>query len=322
MDEEINVAGASKNILGTADKSIREKDKGVAEKLLLSGKKIGISISDNADLLKLGYSSMHLQDAGIEFARYLLVHGAKLIYGGDLRKNGFTSLFSDLSKLYTTKETSDQFHFKNYFAWPIHLKLLKSNELDYRQNKVEIVKLPLPPGIVNIDPSVAIFPDTNENKTIWAKSVGYMRKVMNDDCDARIFLGGTVQKYWGKYPGIAEEACLALTKNIPVYFIGAYGGATKELINLILNQQANLLTEDFQFSDNAYQQFYEFWNKNEEDKIDYKKLSRFFTEYGLEKVCLNNGLTEDENKRLFVTNNLAEMIYFVLKGLSAINAKV
>ena len=317
MEEEINIAGASKNILGTADKSIQDKDKKIGEKLLLSGKRIGISISDNADLLKLGYSSMHLQDAGIEFARYLLVHGAKLIYGGDLRKDGFTSLFSELSKLYTTKETSDQFHFKNYFAWPIYLKLLKSNELDYRQNKVEIEKVPLPPGIVNIDPAKAIAWETNENKSVWAKSVFYMREVMNEDCAAKIFLGGTVQNYKGKYPGIIEEAYLALVKNIPVYFIGAYGGATKNIINLLLNQKANALTEDFQFKDIAYEEFYKFWNQNEKDQIDYKQLSDFFISYGLNKICINNGLSEEENKRLFNTNNLAEMIYLVLKGLTA-----
>ena len=317
MEKEINIAGASQNILGTADKSILSKDEKFPDKLLLSGKKVGISISDSADLLKLGYSSVHLQDAAVEFARYLLVHGATLVYGGDLRKDGYTNLFSELSRLYTTKETYNQFRFKNYFAWPVHLALTKSNELDFRQNKVEIVKLP-PPGTVNIDPAIDIAPDTNENKSIWAKSVFYMREMMNDDCDARIFLGGQVQNFRGRYPGIIEEAYLALSKNIPVYFVGTYGGATKEIINLITDQPANTLSENYQFSDAGYKEFYTYWNGTEPEKIDYKELSGFFKNYGLKIFCNNNGLNEEENLRLFEINNLPGMIYYVLKGLTAV----
>ncbi|MEP6465239.1 MAG: hypothetical protein ABJB05_02990 [Parafilimonas sp.] len=320
MEDEINIAGASDNILATADKSIKENDKNSSEKLLFAGKNIGISISDNPDLLKLGYSPMHLQDAGIEFARYLIVHGAKLIYGGDIREHGFTNLFAELAKLYTTKDTCDESHFKSYLAWPIHLKLTKTNELDYRQNKVEIVKMPLP-GTIHIDSTTFIDADTNEHKTIWAKSITYMRDTMNTDCNARIFLGGPVQNFRGKYPGLVEEAWLALSKDIPVYLVGTFGGATKEIINLLVNKSSTTLSEEFQLSDKDYDEFYKYWNVNEDDKIDYKQLSSLFINYGLEKICNNNGLTEEENKRLFITNSLMEMIYLVLKGLTEIKTK-
>jgi hypothetical protein len=317
MEKEINIAGASPNILDTTDKSILEKDERLLEKLLLAGKRIGISISDSPDLLKLGYSFMHLQDAAIEFARYLLVHGATLVYGGDLRKDGFTNLFSDLPKIYTRKESYNEYHFKNYFAWPIYLKLTKSNELDFKQKKAEIIKVP-PPKSVKIDETIGIAPDTNENKSILAKSISYMRETMNDNCDARIFLGGQVQNFRGKYPGIFEEAYLALSKNIPVYFVGTYGGATKEIINLITDQPANFVSEEYQISDKNYEEFYKYWNGQEQDKIDYTELSKFFIDYGLMKVAGNNGVDVEENKRLFETNSLPEMIYYVLKGLTAI----
>ena len=315
MNTEKNISGVSDNISGSIDNSILFKEQRKTEELLLNGKNIGISISDSPNLLQLGYSSVHLQDAAIEFARYLLVHGATLIYGGDLRKDGFTNLFSELAKLYTTKETYDQFHFKNYFAWPIHLKLTKSDELDFKQKKVEIVKSPLPEDL-KINVATFLEPDTNENKSIWAKSISSMRQTMNDDCNARIFLGGQVQNFKGKYPGIIEEAYLALNKNIPVYFIGAYGGATDEIIKLISNKPAHSLSEAFQFSNKDYQEFYNYWNTHQEAKIDYKQLSEFFTDYGLKRICDHNGLDEEENKRLFTTNNLAEMIFYVLKGLT------
>lgn len=317
MEKEPNIAGVSQNILGTADKDILDKEKKPGEELLFYGLKIGISISDSPDLLNLGYSAMHLQDAAIEFARYLLVNGATLVYGGDLRKEGFTSLFSELARLYTKKETQDEFRFKNYFAWPVHLALTKTMELDFRQSKVQIEKISLPNSI-NIDPAIAIKSDSNEGRLICAKSLTYMRETMNEDCDARIFLGGQVQNFKGKYPGIVEEACLALTRNIPVYFIGTYGGATKEIINLLQGYPSNTLNGDYQFADKDYRSFYQFWNSTETQKIDYTQLAAFFKMYGPTKLAEMNGLSEDENSRLFETNYLPGMIFYVLKGLTRI----
>ena len=307
MENEPNIAGASENILITADKDIRDKGKS-GEELLFSGFKVGISISDSPDLLKLGYSAMHLQDAAIEFARYLLVNGATLVYGGDLRKAGFTILFSELARLYTKKETQAQFRFKNFFAWPVHLSLTKTMELDFRQNKVQIEKVP-PPNNLQIDPAKDIQQDSTENRCILAKSLTYMRETMIDDCDARIFLGGQVQHYRGIYPGIVEEAYLALNKNVPVYFIGAYGGATKGIINLMRDQPSETLNKDFQFTDKDYKEFYQYWNSTETSQIDYEQLSAYFKNYGPEKLAEMNGLSQEENSRLFETNYLPGMVF-------------
>jgi SLOG cluster2 len=317
MEKEVNTTGISGNIADSIDKDILAKKDVLQDQELLTELRVGISISDSPDLFKLGYSMMHLQDASIEFARYLLVHGATMIYGGDLKKDGFTNLFSELARLYTIKDRSKEFRFKNYFAWPIHLQLEKSNELDFKQNKVEIIKLP-PPASVKADPSQYLARDTNEAKAIWAKSLAYMRQQMNAGCDARIFLGGKTKDFGGKYPGVIEEALYALKDNKPVYFIGAYGGATKEIINLINNQAAEVMTEGYQIADKDYAGFYNYWNSNEADKINYTELSGFFKEYGLQKICQANGLDEEENQRLFTTNNLTEMIFYVLKGLTKI----
>ena len=318
MGIEQNIAGASQNILGTADKDIRDKQKKSGSDRLFDGLKIGISISASPDLLKLGYSAMHLQDAAIEFARYLLVNGATLVYGGDLRAEGFTHLFSELARLYTNKETQARFRFKNYFAWPVHLALTKTMELDFRQNKVQIEKIP-PPNTINADLQNAIQPDSNENKRILAKSLTYMRETMISDCDARIFLGGQIQNFRGVYPGIVEEAYLALSKKIPVYFIGAYGGATREIIKLLQNKTSEKLNENYQFEDKAYEEFYHYWNSIEKNvPLDYAKLATFFTQIGPAKLAALNGLSEEENSRLFEINYLPGMIFYVLKGLTKV----
>lgn len=92
----------------------------------LEGKNIAISISESEELNQLGFSDTHVKDAIIEFARHLLIQGATLVYGGDLRIDGFTEIFADLAEQYRLSSTLP---FKNYFSFPIHLNILKADEI-------------------------------------------------------------------------------------------------------------------------------------------------------------------------------------------------
>lgn len=65
------------------------------EKTMLSGKTIALSISESADLRALGFDEMHLRDALIEYTRQLLARAAVIVYGGDLRRGGFTQVLFD-----------------------------------------------------------------------------------------------------------------------------------------------------------------------------------------------------------------------------------
>jgi hypothetical protein len=65
-----------------------------------AGWRIGLSISDSADLPMRGFGPAHLRDAASEFARFLLAAGATLAYGGDLRQGGFTEVLFELLTAY------------------------------------------------------------------------------------------------------------------------------------------------------------------------------------------------------------------------------
>ena len=58
----------------------------------LLGKRIGISISDpsSEELLKIGQNDSHLIQVSQDLSKHLLAKGAVLLYGGDLREDGFT----------------------------------------------------------------------------------------------------------------------------------------------------------------------------------------------------------------------------------------
>ncbi len=69
-----------------------------------------------------------------------------------------------------------------------------------------------------------------------------MTALLNPGC--RICLGGKIQGYEGKEPGIMEEARLALNNNKPLYLIGGFGGATREFGTANLCEKINYWQSD------------------------------------------------------------------------------
>ena len=137
-----------------------------------------------------------------------------------------------------------------------------------------------------------------------------------------------------------EEAYFALKANLPTYLIGAFGGCTRAIIDALEGRKPESITLDGQIRLNE-----DFCCENSEtDKtpydervtdfnrravkhgispIDYAELLAVFAATGannLAALSTRNGLTPDENRRLFETPHIAEMIYLVLKGLHSIRS--
>src|ERR1035437_3138194 len=106
--KKINISGMSElsaKIISDAD------EKGdVISKDSLKDKWIGLSVSSSEEYKELGFSECHQKDITIELSRYLLINGAHLVYGGDLRKSGYTQLLSELSFQYRDKEEHSKTH--------------------------------------------------------------------------------------------------------------------------------------------------------------------------------------------------------------------
>lgn len=95
-------------------------------------KKIGISISNTEDneLKKYGLNNGHLERLSKTIAKYILGRGGTLIYGGDLRKNGYTEQLLLEAKVLKDRLKSNSIHLINYMSWPLYLKD-KSEILDW-----------------------------------------------------------------------------------------------------------------------------------------------------------------------------------------------
>ena len=280
----------------------------------LTGKSLGISISESPDLEKLGFSETHFRDGLTEFARYMLAAGATIAYGGDLRAGGFTYTLFDLVSTYKGAGGRKANRIRNYLAWPIHLKLTVEDRAQVKKS-AEIVELP-PPEVEGLDPNTFVPPKDAETTYLWVLSLTRMRERLAQDNDAQILMGGRLVGYKGKYPGLVEEAYETMKAGKPLYLIGAYGGCTGAVIQALKGEHPKGLTEEAQFENEAYMDAYAYFNENapeEEERINYPKLVEFFNEKGI--AGLNNGLTEEENLRLFETDHITESILLVLKGL-------
>lgn len=284
----------------------------------LKGKYIAISISESDDIIKYGGDDTLLKDITIELSRHILISGGKLVYGGDLRKQGFTELFKDLSFQYGQLEKSDRNikYFTNYFAWPIHLELTKSYESEFEYSRVSVVKVDAPcecpPDIV----ASFISPTTPENLFIWAKSLTKMREEIVNNTDAHIILGGKTSGFKGKYAGILEEFMLTKSKRKPIFLLGGFGGVSKAIVEIINKQNTDYLRNEANLN-SLYINFVNYYNsKDNNDPINYQSIYEDISK--MEISYLNNGLSDDENLILFNSTNVLEIVSLILKGLNNI----
>jgi hypothetical protein len=162
-----------------------------------------------------------------------------------------------------------------------------------------------------------------ENRYIWARCLTAMRQKMNSEVEARILLGGRyggvingkLDRFLGKYPGLVEEAHLAITSNTPLYLLGGFGGCTRVLCDALLGRSPAQLTLAFhEEADPVYRDMAERIPFHPDTPIDYRLV---LTDFQQSRIAgLRNGLNERENKRLFDTDDIDEMIALVLKGLA------
>ena len=284
---------------------------------LLANKLIGLSISESEDLKFLGFNSSHLIDAKVEIARHFLSFGATLIYGGDQRKNGYTKIIAELVDSYKPGNIDeDKLSLINYLGWPLYIELSEDIRASYSE-KIYFKTPGLPNDLPkNLSAKKLLNPVTSRDYYVWARSMTFMREKMIKSSDARIVLGGKIKNYRGKYPGIVEEVYIAMKNNKPTFLVGAFHGATGDVISALMGKLPERSTHEFQNSTDELKLRTEYYNKNkpkEIKEINYEYIVYFFNTKGVKS--LNNGLTEEENKRLFKTVHIPEMISLILKGL-------
>ncbi len=289
---------------------------------------IGVSISetDPGELQALGLSEDHLQNVMLEIARQCLAQGATLVYGGDLRPNGFTENLLELVRYHNDALKKEYKPVVNYLAWPLKSTLDVAWAAQNKDAlKVKVIDAPSDLKQAGLIQDIANGGDSSGTSNyVWARCLTVMREAIVEKTQARIMMGGRTLGFKGKYPGLVEEALVTLTAKKPLFLLGGYGGASRAICLALQGQQLGQLTEQYQCSNNSYANLLREFNQRITEQrlaiepIDYEAVVNIFAKFGIKG--LNNGLTEEENLGLFTTINHDEAIGLILTGLSKIKA--
>lgn len=290
----------------------------------LKDKKIGLSISDieETELIKTGIRIDNLILLSQDLARHILSREAVLIYGGDLRPDGFTAFLLDEAEAIQSRLKSRKIYIKNYVSWPIYLNK-NDNLLNWQAKYKKVAKfepcnLPtelIPKKLYPLDTKIFLPPNIVENQYLWSKSLSNMRDKMIKECDARICAGGKLIGYKGCMPGVLEEILIAIKHKKPLFLLGGFGGIVNYVCNAIEKEKSKIpeqLTKEWQINSNGgYKMLLDYINNEDQAYFpDYDNLHEI-----LKYQNLNNGLSKEENDKLFKTQFIDEAIYLILEGL-------
>jgi len=293
----------------------------IAEQNCFAQKRIGISISDVQDD---GFSRNHIHSDHLirlaqDLGRHLLARSATLIYGGDLRPNGFTEFILDEANILKERVGADLPKIENHLAWPIYMS--GPEIVAWRAKYSHIMKTvehEIPEGVSTVK-EIFLPPNTPENSYIWSRCLTEMREQSIASSNVRICAGGKLSGYKGKMPGVLEEILIALKKNTPIYLIGAFGGVTGDVCSSILGSKVTeSFTESWQVSHNeGYADLQEFARTHRQG-CDYKKVVEMIQGCSLLDLAGKSGLGKEEYKRLMISPFIDECVHLVMKGLKAI----
>lgn len=304
---------------GSTKEEVKEIKRSLTAKPPLLNIKVGLSSSESDDLGQLGLSELHLKDLVIEINRYFLSSGAVLLYGGDLRQGGLTELMIELVDRYRLPEEQQGVRLFSFLAYPLSTALKREQEAEYI-NRIRFIKVLPPIELTNIAPNEFLPPIGSDNLYVWAKSLTAMRNQMEENCDARIFIGGRGTNFKGRAPGLLEEILIALEHETPIFLIGSFGGVVADVIKHLNGDNQLVDTIDNLINQDSYLQVMETYRTNgNEEETNWKTHLLTRLEGGWSKISEVNKLSIEENKRLAESTHVHEIIYYLLKGIILTN---
>jgi hypothetical protein len=306
---------------------------------------IGLSLSTATDVRRYGVSRQHIGIVADDLAILLLLAGARLGYGGrigpgsdEADEDYTTRLFAYVRSFHPlAREVFRQrFHpIVNYVGWPLHRNYSIEQVKLYGQEAALVeVAPPHPLGVPEtmlylnergfLPTHINDAPDLGEavwaaRRFAWGRGMTAMRKRMTDEITARICLGGNLEQFVGQCPGVLEEGLLVLEAGKPLFLIGAFGGATRLLVDGLLGKERREFTTAWAKEViPCYSQVCDLYQQNNLSCFkpeDIAACLRTFGARGL-KEALRNGLDDTQNLELFTCTDPFRIVELVLEGLA------
>lgn len=295
----------------------------------LAGRVINLSISESGDSARLGFPVWQVNRITLQIVAALFGQGVSVAFGHDWREDGVMEAVYGFARQVqppvpfssSKADVAGQPLLRNMLPWP-DSPYLPERDLERLSATLRVESAGLPDVLRPFDDEVRrAEPTSPAYRYFRARGLTFLRHRLTEICDARLCVGGRTSGSQGRYPGIIEEALLALDENKPLYLIGLLGGATRQLAQAVDGKE---MTDDF-CRPTSLQALYGRPPIQEPDgspvqdrTIDRASVWNQFRQGGRERLSAINGLSTEENGELLHTLVLDRAIELVLTGLSRV----
>ena len=287
----------------------------------LIGSVVGLSIADGEDSAALGFPPSEVNRTALRIVMALLGQGAGVSFGHDWRDDGvMEAVHAHVERFRPfTAEGHGKPLLWNFVPWPDKPRLTEAEQGRLKETlRIEEAGLP--------ETLRRHASETNPSRVgyLRARGLTHLRHKLTEKSNARVCLGGRIKTYAGRYPGIVEEALLAIRNRQPVYIASVLGGAAQQVILALEkeNEPESLCCNDKPFTLFSNPPIREEPSNYPDDlNCSPREVWEELAAYGVRGLSDGNGLSLQENERLFESQAIDEIIELILTGLGRIAAR-
>src|SRR5580700_6355804 len=204
----------------------------------LAGLVVNLSVSQSDDTLKHGFPTWQVNRVTLQIVAALFGQGASVIFGHDWREDGVMEAVHGFAlqmqpPVPLTAEAAQadgQPLMRNLLPWP-DTPRLSQEEQEQLITTLKVESAGLPEELRQFDAEArAAGPNDPRYAYLRARGLTFLRHRLTDLCHARLCIGGPRSGSQGRYPGLVEEALLAVQQNKPLYLASLLGGASEQIV--------------------------------------------------------------------------------------------
>jgi SLOG cluster2 len=295
----------------------------------LAGVRVGISVGGSAEeLARRGFTERGVSRFTVRLARALLADGAALAFGHDWREGGVMEAIASIAFDYRLPAAPEETEapILNLLPWPATASATDPVLLSRLTGVVEVTPAGLPAELRALEPQAQAEGRRGDTwRYLRARGLTHLRRQLVERCQARVAIGGRLEDFDGRLPGIVEEVFLTCLAGSPVYLAGLLGGAAEFLDRAQVEGRpadslqwatAFDLPGDLRPLSEIYVQHAQPSAHGFRDQdLDLPAVIAFLTADAGRAAIRQNGLTPGENLALFNTDLEEDVVHLVLQGL-------
>lgn len=193
----------------------------------LAGRRVALSVSESADLLRLGLTEYHCRLVVAEVSRAIMLAGGIVVYGGNLSESGYTRILINEAQRFGSGTPGLEI---------VLDESTRDGTLDAEIDRVDRQLGESYGRLLVMETNTAVlWSDRSRNRDRSVspiESLTAMRKHVSNTSDARLLVGGKLSGYLGNGPGVIEEARLSTEAGKLNLIAGGYGGAAAALLRV------------------------------------------------------------------------------------------